>query len=359
MKIIFCGGGTLGPVTPLLATVEKLKEIDPTIQPVWVGTRHGVERAVIARLGIEYHWIASAKLRRYFDWRSILTPFVAAAGVIGAIMIVVRTQPKAIVSAGAFTQVPLVMVGRLMGVPAIIHQQDVEAGLANKISSYDAKVITAALESASAQFGKRQVRVIGNPVRSLVAALVDPAKRVVAREAGLKRWGLEPSKPTLLVLGGGTGALGLNERVVRNLDAFLAKANVLHQTGRGKLVMIKPKSGYVAVEFMNEEIAEAYALADLVVCRAGMGTLSELGALGLPAVLAPLPGHQESNAVYLKDHGAALAVAADASDQEFTDTILRLLADRDRRLSLSRSIAEIFPPDAAEKLARIIVETVK
>ena len=359
MRIIFCGGGTLGPVTPLLATIEKLKEIDPKITPVWVGTRRGVEREVVERLGIEYHWIASAKMRRYFDWRSFLTPFVAAAGVFGAIWIILKSQPKAVVCAGAFTQVPLVMVARLTGVPVIVHQQDVEAGLANRISSYDANVITAAFDISVLQFPKRGVKVIGNPVRSLIAKLVDPSARAVAREEGMKRWNFDPSKPVILVLGGGTGALGLNERVVRNLDAFLAKANVLHQTGRGKLVMTKPRNGYVAVEFMNEEIAEAYALADLVVCRAGMGTLTELGVLGIPVVLTPNPGHQAKNAAYLRERGAALVVAADSSDQEFVDTILRLLADRDRRLQLSQNISSLFPSDAAEKLARIIIDVVK
>jgi UDP-N-acetylglucosamine--N-acetylmuramyl-(pentapeptide) pyrophosphoryl-undecaprenol N-acetylglucosamine transferase len=359
MKIIFCGGGTLGPVTPLLATIEKLKEIDPKITPVWVGTRRGVERDVVTRLGIEYHWLASAKLRRYFDWRSFLTPFVAVAGVAGAIWIIMKTQPKAVVAAGAFTQVPLVMVSRLMSIPAIIHQQDVEAGLANRISSYDAKIVTAAFDISAKQFGKRQVKTIGNPVRSLVAVLVDPVKRAAAREAGLKRWGLDPSKPTLLVLGGGTGALGLNERIVRNADALTAKNNVLHQTGRGKLVMMKPKSGYTAVEFMNEEIAEAYAVADMTVSRAGMGTLTELGVLGIPPVLVPNPGHQESNAAYLKDRSAAVVIASGASDQEFTDTILRLMADRERRLVLSQSIASLFPADATEKFARIIVDAIK
>jgi len=359
MKIIFCGGGTLGPVTPLLATIEKLREIDPKITPVWVGTRQGVERDVVTRLGIEYHWLASAKLRRYFDWRSFLTPFIAAAGVIGAIAIVFKSKPKVVVAAGAFTQVPLVMVARLMNVPTIIHQQDVEAGLANKISSYDAKAITAAFDVSVAQFGKKEVRVIGNPVRSLIAKLTDPPARVAAREKGIKRWNFDPTKPVLLVLGGGTGALGLNERVVRNLDQLLSKANILHLVGRGKLVEVKPRQNYAAVEFLNEEMAEAYAVADLAISRAGMGTLTELGVVGIPVILVPLPGHQEKNAAYLRERGAAVVIASDASDQEFTDTILRLLADRDRRLQLSQSITAIFPADAAEKLARIILDVVK
>jgi UDP-N-acetylglucosamine--N-acetylmuramyl-(pentapeptide) pyrophosphoryl-undecaprenol N-acetylglucosamine transferase len=359
MKIIFCGGGTLGPVTPLLATIEKLKEIDPKITPVWVGTKAGVERDVVTRLGIEYHWLASAKMRRYFDWRSFFTPFVAAAGVIGAIAIVLKTQPKAVVCAGAFTQVPLVMVSRFMGVPVVLHQQDVEAGLANRVSSYDAKVITAAFDISVSQFGKKKVQVIGNPVRSLVGKLIDPVARESARVQGMKRWGFDPSKPVLLVLGGGTGAQGLNERIVRNLSQLLSKANILHLVGRGKFPEIQSRENYVAVEFLNEEMAEAYAVANIAVSRAGMGTLTELGVAGIPAVLVPLPGHQEKNAAYLKERGAAVVVANDAFDQVFTDTLLRLLADRDRRLQLSRSIADIFPADAAEKLARIIIENVK
>jgi UDP-N-acetylglucosamine--N-acetylmuramyl-(pentapeptide) pyrophosphoryl-undecaprenol N-acetylglucosamine transferase len=360
MNIIFCGGGTLGPVTPLLATIEKLKEIEPKIIAVWVGTRHGVEREVVTRQGIEYHWLASAKLRRYFDWRSFLTPFIAAAGVFGAIWIVMKTQPKAVVSAGAFTQVPLIMVARLMGVPAIIHQQDVEIGLANRISSYDAKVVTSAFDTAVSQFGKQAVVVIGNPVRALIAKLAaDPSLRAAARERALKRWNFDPLKPTILVLGGGTGALGLNERVVRTLDLFIAKTNVLNIVGRGKLVDAKPRQGYAAVEFLNEEMAEAYAVADLAISRAGLGTLTELGVMEIPTVLVPLPGHQEKNAAYLHKCNAALVVASDASDQVFTDTVFRLLADRERSLALSQNIANIFPVDAAEKLAKIVVDIKK
>jgi UDP-N-acetylglucosamine--N-acetylmuramyl-(pentapeptide) pyrophosphoryl-undecaprenol N-acetylglucosamine transferase len=175
----------------------------------------------------------------------------------------------------------------------------------------------------------------------------------------MKRWGFDPSKPVLLVLGGGTGAQGLNERIVRNLSQLLSKANILHLVGRGKFPEIQSRENYVAVEFLNEEMAEAYAVANIAVSRAGMGTLTELGVAGIPAVLVPLPGHQEKNAAYLKERGAAVVVANDAFDQVFTDTLLRLLADRDRRLQLSRSIADIFPADAAEKLARIIIENVK
>ena len=143
MRIIFCGGGTLGSVTPLLATIEKLKELEPEAVSVWVGTRRGVERAVVGKSKIEYHWICAAKLRRYFDLRLLAAPFLLAAAVAQSIRLMVILRPKAVVACGSFVQVPLIMVARTFGVPVIIHQEDVEAGLANRISAYDAKVITA------------------------------------------------------------------------------------------------------------------------------------------------------------------------------------------------------------------------
>jgi UDP-N-acetylglucosamine--N-acetylmuramyl-(pentapeptide) pyrophosphoryl-undecaprenol N-acetylglucosamine transferase len=106
-------------------------------------------------------------------------------------------------------------------------------------------------------------------------------------------------------------------------------------------------------------MAEAYAAADLVVSRAGLGTLTELGVVGLPTVLVPLPGHQEKNAAYLRERGAAIVIKHDETDQVFIDTVLRLTNDRDQRLMLSRAISDIFPADAAEKLAKIIIETAR
>ena len=359
MRIIFCGGGTLGPVTPLLATIEKLKELKPDVAPVWVGTRAGVERAFVAKQGIEYHWICAAKLRRYFDLRTIAAPFVAAVGIFQSWWLIFKLQPKAVVAAGAYVQVPLIMTARCLGVPVVLMQLDVEAGLANRISAYDAKIIATAFDASVPQFGKRSVKVIGAPVRKMIVNLTDPALREAARAAGYKRWGFDPSRPTILVLGGGTGALGLNERLVRNLDAFLVQANILNVAGKGRLVDAKPRKNYVAVEFLNEELVEAFAVSDLVVSRAGFGTISELGILGLPAVLAPLSGQQEKNAAYLESRSAAVVLANGYSDQVFVGTILRFLNDRDRRLSVGRAIAEIFPADAADKLAGIIVEVMK
>jgi UDP-N-acetylglucosamine--N-acetylmuramyl-(pentapeptide) pyrophosphoryl-undecaprenol N-acetylglucosamine transferase len=358
MNMIFTGGGTLGPVTPLLAVIEELKALDPKIEPVWVGTRKGVERRFVSEKGIAYRWIPSGKLRRYFDLRNILAPFLMLAGFIKSLFLILALRPKAVVGAGGFVQVPLMYAAKIFGVPVFVHQQDLEAGLANRLGAAVATAITAAFPEAQKQF-KKTVEIVGNPCRRLVADLVDPAVRARAKDRGMKRWGFDPSKQTVLVLGGGTGAAELNEQVARNLGEFEEQANVLHLTGRGKSVGIKPARNYVAVEFLNEEMAEAYAAADLVVCRAGMGTLTEIGVLGLPAVLLPLAGHQEKNAAYFSERGAAMSLYGKIVPRVFADMVLRLLNDRDRRLALSRAISDLFPADAASKLAKIIIENIK
>jgi UDP-N-acetylglucosamine--N-acetylmuramyl-(pentapeptide) pyrophosphoryl-undecaprenol N-acetylglucosamine transferase len=358
MRIFFCGGGTLGPVTPLIATIEKLKDIRPDIVPVWIGSRKGVERTFVTKLGFEYHWIAAAKLRRYFDLRTLLVPFAAAIAVLQSAWLIMKLHPKAVVVSGSFIQVPLVMTARCLGVPVVLHQLDLVVGLANRISAYDAKSISASFVESARQFGRRPIVIIGTPVRRLVSGLADPAARAAFRAKGLAHWKFS-DRPTLIVLGGGTGALGLNERVVKNLDALLVRANVLLVAGKGKMIGTAPRPGFVAVEFLNDELPEALALADLALSRAGMGTLAELGVLGIPSVLVPLLGQQEKNAAFIAGKGAAVAVKNGENDQTLFDTVLRLLSDRDRRLTMSRAMTEVFPADAAEKLSEIIIEVLK
>lgn len=359
MRVIFCGGGTLGPVTPLVASIDALKEKRPDIVPVWVGSRKGAERAFIGKLGIEYYWISAGKLRRYFDLRTLLVPFAIAAAVVQSAWLIAKLKPKAVVVSGSFIQVPLVATARVLGVPVVLLQLDAEVGLANRMSSFDAKAIAVSLEASVPQFRGREAEVIGAPVRKLIASLVEPSVRLSARQKGYERWSFNSCRPTILVLGGGTGALGLNERIIRCLDRFLPEANVLLVAGKGKTVETGPKTNFVSVEFLNEEMAEAYAIADLVVCRAGLGTLSEIGVLGLPAVLVPLPGHQEKNAAYLAGKGAAIIAADTENDQVFADTILRLLHDRDRCLGLGRAASSVFPADAADHFAALIEKTLK
>jgi len=357
MTIIFTGGGTLGPVTPLIATIEALTLKRPEVRIEWIGTRTGVERAFVTAAGIPYRAIAAGKLRRYLDLRTLLDPFLVGIGFLQSLFLFLSHRPVAVVTTGAFVAVPVVWAAHLLRIPIVLHQLDVEVGLANRISCRCSTVDTVSFDESIAEFerrGKRAAR-IGAPVRRAVAELTDPMKRENARLRARARWGFDV-RPTVLVLGGGTGAQELNDRIGRTIGELAPHVNVLHLTGRGKQGALENRPGYVVVDFLGPEMAEAYAVADLAVTRAGLGTLSELCTAGVPSLVIPLPGHQERNAALMERAGAGIALARTIRDREFVETVKRVALDRDRRAQMTRACAELFPPHAAERLADIIIE---
>jgi UDP-N-acetylglucosamine--N-acetylmuramyl-(pentapeptide) pyrophosphoryl-undecaprenol N-acetylglucosamine transferase len=265
-----------------------------------------------------------------------------------------------VVTSGAFVAVPVVWAAHLLRIPVVLHQLDVEVGLANRISCACSTVNTVTFAESIPEFAKRGTgaTVIGSPVRRLIARLADPAARAHSRAAGRARWGFA-DRPTLLVLGGGTGAQELNDRVGRTIDELTRSVNVLHLTGKGKLVAAQPRAGYVAVEFLTGELGEALALADLAVTRAGLGTLADLCTAGVPSLIFPLAGHQEKNAALMEKAGAGATLSRTMTDREFVETVKRFMNDRDRRAQMTSACAALFPSDAAEKLAKIILQVAK
>ena len=362
MKILFSGGGTLGSVTPLIAASEEIHKLAPEAKFVWVGTRTGVERSFVAKQGIPYRWICSGKLRRYFDLRNVLDIFSIAIGFVQSFFMLIFDRPSAVVVAGSFVQVPLVFAARVLGIPVVLHQEDVEVGLANRLSRSCATAITLTFAESGAAFGARTVSVIGNPARHAIIALTDPATHEKVRTAARARWGFSPEKPCLLVIGGGTGAAPLNDHISRIAPVLTEWCSILHLTGKGKGVkpplLSKERVGvrYLQFELLTDAFPEAVAVADLAITRAGLGTLTELGCVGVPMLIVPLPGHQQANAKLLAARGAGIILDTAASDRVWTDTIRALLHDRDRRSELSRASAALFPADASLKLARIILE---
>jgi UDP-N-acetylglucosamine--N-acetylmuramyl-(pentapeptide) pyrophosphoryl-undecaprenol N-acetylglucosamine transferase len=314
-----------------------------------------VERAFVGAYGMKYRWIFAGKLRRYFDLRNAIDLFAIAFGFLQSLWMVMVLQPSVVVVSGAYVQVPFVWAARLLRIPVVVHQLDVTVGLANRISARGARTVTATFEESAQSFGNRDVKVVGNPARQLMASLADPIERARAAASAGRRWALREGVPVILVAGGGTGASTLNERIVRIAPALIDHCSIIHLTGKGK--MVRPAApGHVPVAFMFDELREAVAVSTLAVTRAGMGMLTELGVVGMPMLLVPLAGQQEANARYLAQKGAALILDIGATDQVWIDTIRALLHDRDRQLELSRNVTAIFPADAAERLATIILE---
>jgi UDP-N-acetylglucosamine--N-acetylmuramyl-(pentapeptide) pyrophosphoryl-undecaprenol N-acetylglucosamine transferase len=259
-------------------------------------------------------------------------------------------RPDKVVSAGGFVAVPAVWAARSLGVPVHIHQMDIRPGLANRLSAPFASSVSVAFRKSLDDFEKHNPVWVGNPVRSEALA--------GERNAGLARFRLVGDRPVVLLLGGGTGAESLNRLVIKAWDYLKDDIDFIHVTGPGKGIVVAADEHYRQEESLSaEEMGLAYAVADLVVTRAGMGTLTELAALGRATVIVPIPGsHQEDNAAFFAvSHAAEVWPENELFSKGFADRLLRLARDQGRRDNLASAIHGLSRPDAAERLADMVL----
>ena len=346
LRILLAGGGSGGSATPVLAVAQALRRRDVTIEFLYVGTREGPEAALAAAQGIPFAGVEAGKLRRYWDARNLTDPFRVLAGIAGSYALVRRFQPRVAFAAGGFGAVPPMIAARLAQARTLIHQQDVQPGLANRLLVPFAGRITVSLASSLAHFPRGRTLVTGNPVRTEILA-ADP-------RVAYSRLALEAETPLVLVTGGGTGALGLNRLVAAAAPRLIEHAQVVHLTGRGRGVPASTSSPrYRAIEFLVDEMPHLLAAATVVVSRAGMGTLTELAALSRASLVVPMPGsHQWANAQAFARLGAIEVADQHAlTPDSLAERVLSLLADAPRREQLGRALAASMPRDAAERIA--------
>ena len=370
MKILLTGGGTAGSVSPLLAVAgqlrkEKMRKEKGGTVFLWLGTRMGPEVKMVKEYGIKFKPIFWGKMRRYFDLRNVVDFFKIKLAFWQAIFIILKFKPDIILSAGSFVSVPVIWAGWLLGKKSLIHQQDVRPGLANKLMALFATRITVTFEESLKHFSRKKAVWTGNPVREEI--LQGNSDRAV------KRFGLERGVPVLLVTCGGTGSAVISKVVIDSMSELVKFCQIIHITA-GKMLDVRCKMSdgknktsnikhptcnkrYHPVKFLNvNEMADAYAVADLVVSRGGLSSLTELSALGKPTIFIPLgETHQEDNAKYVLKKKAGLVIW----ERDLTvDTLIKLckdiLSDDKRGVVLSRNISQIMPSCGAEKIAKII-----
>jgi UDP-N-acetylglucosamine--N-acetylmuramyl-(pentapeptide) pyrophosphoryl-undecaprenol N-acetylglucosamine transferase len=342
--VLMTGGGTLGPVTPLLAVAAEWRKRDPEVKISWVGTRTGPEKVLVETAKIDFYPLVAPKFDRTRIWKLPAVPFLLIWSCVQAFRLLGKVQPDIVLTAGAYVSVPVVWMARLKGIPVWVHQLDVIPGLANKLMAKVATKISVTWSESLPSFPAKKTEVVGAMARKFVKV----GEQQMARE----RYAFAADRPTVLVMGGGTGAAKINEMMSILAPELLKKANVLHITGKGKMLASLTEAGehYVAVEFLNEGMADAYAVADVVVARAGMGTIAELAALGKPTVLIPIPdSHQLANAKALVDRNAAEVVNY-LTPQTLMQSIERLLDDQQRREELAHNIRGIFALNADERI---------
>ncbi len=349
--IMITAGGTGGHVYPGLAVARALLAHD--IPVVWMGTRTGLEARVIPEAGIEMAWLDVSGLRGK-GWKTLLmAPVNLVRALVQSVGIMLKHKPAAVLGMGGFVAGPGGLVAALMGNPVVIHEQNAVAGLTNKLLSHVARRV---LEGFPGTFGgSDKVMATGNPVRLDIASLPNPLERLADRDD-------EPVR--VLVVGGSLGAQALNSMVPQALALMegASRPVVRHQAGVKNIEEARQQyaTAGVAAELMPfiEDMAEAYAWADLVICRAGALTIAELAAAGVAAILVPFPyavdDHQTANAHYLSDHGAALLVQqSELNPEKLAGILTDLCSDRAQLRHMSKASRDLAKPYATAQVAAI------
>lgn len=356
MTILFVGGGTLGPVTPLIAVARQMKKRNERLELVWAGTHEGPERQIVERERITFIPIPTAKLPRFISlaWLSWPTRYLAARR--AARELLDRTKPSLVVGVGGFTQVPIMREAGKRKIPCAIHQLDAVPGLSNKAVAGICASVTTSFEYTHPPFGSR-IRTERVPTPCRFSRVSAPDK-----EAAASRFFLSHDLPVVFVVGGGTGAMSINEAIWRSAEELTKSMQIIHVTGKGKSSRRRPTSEkrYLEKELFDEQdMLFAYAAADVVVCRAGMGTLSDLAELKRAAIVIPIPNsHQEANANALKE-GASILEQSTRFDAELKQEIDELLVDPRLRTQLGERMHKLLPTDDGSVLAERWLALVK
>ncbi|HYE59998.1 MAG TPA: UDP-N-acetylglucosamine--N-acetylmuramyl-(pentapeptide) pyrophosphoryl-undecaprenol N-acetylglucosamine transferase [Candidatus Kapabacteria bacterium] len=346
MKILFSGGGTLGPVTPLLAMHEMIRDASREATFVWVGTKGGPEKALVEKAGIPFHTISSGKFRRYLSWWNVIDIAHILIGFFQSLGYLAKERPTVCISAGGFISVPLHYAAWMLGIPTWIHQQDVHVGLANKLMAPVATLITTALEKNLNDFSKKKTFWLGNPIRQEIV--------LGEKERARKRFHIPSGLPVVFATGGGTGSLRVNQLVAEAVQYLKGECYIIHLSGKERPQELVQRtselfSHYQVHQFFTHEMTDAYAAADLVISRGGFGTITEIAALGKPAILIPKPGHQEENVQFLASAGAVLVLSEVTSDgRHLAELVKDVLHDPERIQAMSQVIQRLLPAATPE-----------
>ncbi|MCL3860121.1 undecaprenyldiphospho-muramoylpentapeptide beta-N-acetylglucosaminyltransferase [Actinotalea sp. K2] len=372
-SVLLAGGGTAGHVNPLLAVADELRRRDPGLRVTVLGTATGLEADLVPARGYPLVHVPRVPLPRRpgADWLRL--PGRLRAAVRAAGEAIDANGVQVVVGFGGYVATPAYIAARRRGVPVVVHEQNARPGLANRLGSRWARSVAVTFPGTPLP----GAQVTGMPLRPEIAALVDARARdsVGERVSAARELGLDPSLPTLLVTGGSLGALSLNTAVsTASGDLLSAGLQVLHLTGRGKGQAVRdrvatgqgdPDGATLPTRYQVREYLDrmhlALAVADVVVCRSGAGTVSELAALGLPAVYVPLPignGEQRLNAAPVVQAGGGLLVEdADLTPDWVRWTLVPLMTDDERLAGMRRAAATAGVTDGAARVADLVEQT--
>ena len=351
--LLVMAGGTGGHVFPGLAVADRLRDQGWNIH--WLGTAERMEAQLVPKHGYPLHTISIAGVRGNGLKRKLLAPFQILKAVWQARRVLRQVQPQVVLGMGGFAAGPGGVAARLAGIPLVLHEQNAAAGLTNRLLARIASRVLMAFPGAFAEGDNTAV--VGNPVRADVLALPEPAERIAT----------EPQPLRLLVVGGSLGARILNQ-IVPEAVALAGNIKVRHQTGKGNAEAVRQAYQALGIDAevsdFIDDMAAAYGAADLVVCRAGALTVSEVAAAGIGALFVPLPhavdDHQTKNARSLSDSGAAVLLPQSELTAQGLALQLQQLGDnRTQLLAMASRARSLAITDAAERVAECLCAVAK
>ena len=353
-RVLLAGGGSAGHTSPLLATADALRRLDPGIEVTALGTPRGLETRVVPEAGYPLELVPAVPLPRRPGADLLRVPGRVRAALRATLEVLDRVRPDVVVGFGGYVSVPAYLGARRRGLPLVVHEGNALPGIANRLGAR----LTPHVATSFPATDLRHATYLGLPVRRMISTL----DRSAARAEACAHFGLDPERPTLLVTGGSQGARRLNQSVAAAAQAFAdAGVQVLHVVGpKGEAEPAVAPGGpaYAVVPFVSR-MDLAYAAADAVLCRAGSNTVTEVSGVGLPAVYVPLPignGEQALNAQPVVAAGGGLLQAdADLTPQWVRETLPALLTDPARLAEMSRAAREVVPLDADDALAALVV----
>jgi UDP-N-acetylglucosamine--N-acetylmuramyl-(pentapeptide) pyrophosphoryl-undecaprenol N-acetylglucosamine transferase len=354
IKIIFAGGGTGGHVFPGLAMAQQAEKRLPQAEIIFVGTPRGLESDLVPRYGFKLEFISIIGLSRSLNLNLILFPFFLLKGLSQSNRLLQRIRPDLVVGTGGYVSWPVLFLAGLRRIPTLIQEQNSYPGITTRIlARWVDEVCLAYPESVRYFWSKRNLKVLGNPVREDVLK--------VDRNSGFRSLGLDPDKKTLFIFGGSQGSKRINRAVLDSLKYLKKEENlqILWQTGRRDYQMVKDQArensiASVVLPFI-QDMGKAYQASDLIISRAGALSLAEIISCRKPSILIPYPfaanDHQRKNAEHLKKKGASeMILDADLKGEKLAGLVLDLLSDEKKLDQMKSACEKLFQPRSAELL---------
>jgi UDP-N-acetylglucosamine--N-acetylmuramyl-(pentapeptide) pyrophosphoryl-undecaprenol N-acetylglucosamine transferase len=354
---LFAGGGTGGHLFPALAIAEQLRALRPEARLLFTGTSDKIEARVVPNEGYSFTPIWISGFQRRWRLANLLVPIKIVVSLVQSFFLMRKFRPSVVIGTGGYIAGPVLLVASLLRIPTVIHESNSFPGVTTKMLARRVnRVITAFAVTKRWLSRTDNILLLGTPVRRSLGT--------VTRSEARARFGLDANRPTLLAIGGSLGAASINAALLRVADHLLSRrVQLIWQTGPAHFAAVRESLGSRPVGWVGpfiERMEDAYAAADLVLCRAGATTVAELTSLGKPSVLVPYPyaaeDHQTVNARTLADHGAAVVIPDAELPNRFLIEVLDLLDDNQRLATMGAAARALGRPEAGRRIAEEILQ---